>query len=352
MQSETMPTSSAARRRRSASVASSRAFAMLVTIAFSARYLASMWVSASSMRSGTVASQSTERTSRRVASSWLRNISAYCTVRYRACSAASRASPSRPPCDQVLQLHLGGDLGRLHIGVQGADQHVDRLVGGKEIDVAVRAGQFDQQLEVEVPAHVAPVFTQRAVHRAETPIQAPHVEQVLQDPVSHPGVLGVGPARALCGDEPDKTANDLLLACAAVEVHRDGDLVDGLQPDLRHLVVGPVDPVQPRLAGIQLAIQMAEKTTTYLLDEPTSGLHLADVDQLLALLDRLVDDGNTVIVIEHHQAVMAHADWLIDLGGAGQDGGRVVFTGTPADLIAHGDSLTAQHLRTYLADAP
>jgi excinuclease ABC A subunit len=100
---------------------------------------------------------------------------------------------------------------------------------------------------------------------------------------------------------------------------------------------------------LKLAIQMAEKATTYVLDEPTTGLHLADVDQLLALLDRLVDDGNTVIVIEHHQAVMAHADWLIDLGpGAGHDGGRVVFTGTPADLVAHGDSLTAQHLRTYL----
>ncbi|MEV4626748.1 excinuclease ABC subunit UvrA [Micromonospora sp. NPDC049523] len=100
---------------------------------------------------------------------------------------------------------------------------------------------------------------------------------------------------------------------------------------------------------IKLAIQMAEKATTYVLDEPTTGLHLADVDKLLALLDRLVDDGNTVVVIEHHQAVMAHADWLIDLGpGAGQDGGRVVFTGTPADLVSGGDSLTARHLRTYL----
>ncbi|MEQ4206425.1 excinuclease ABC subunit UvrA [Actinopolymorpha sp. B9G3] len=100
---------------------------------------------------------------------------------------------------------------------------------------------------------------------------------------------------------------------------------------------------------LKLAIQMAEKATTYVLDEPTTGLHLADVDQLLALLDRLVEDGNTVIVIEHHQAVMAHADWLIDLGpGAGHDGGRVVFAGTPADLVAQGDSLTAQHLRTYL----
>ncbi|HEX6343030.1 excinuclease ABC subunit UvrA [Umezawaea sp.] len=100
---------------------------------------------------------------------------------------------------------------------------------------------------------------------------------------------------------------------------------------------------------VKLAIQMAEKATTYVLDEPTSGLHLADVDQLLALLDRLVDDGNTVICIEHHQAVMAHADWIIDLGpGAGQDGGQIVFTGTPNELVESGDSLTARHLRTYV----
>lgn len=100
---------------------------------------------------------------------------------------------------------------------------------------------------------------------------------------------------------------------------------------------------------LKLAIHMAEKATTYVLDEPTSGLHLADVDQLLGLLDRLVDAGNTVVVIEHHQAVMAHADWLIDLGpGAGHDGGEVVFTGTPANLVEEGKSLTAQHLRLYL----
>jgi excinuclease UvrABC ATPase subunit len=103
---------------------------------------------------------------------------------------------------------------------------------------------------------------------------------------------------------------------------------------------------------LKLAIHMAEPAATYVLDEPTTGLHLADVDQLLALLDRLVDDGNTVVVIEHHQAVMAHADWLIDLGpGAGHDGGRVVFCGTPADLVASSDSLTARHLRAYLERA-
>ncbi|MFI1194747.1 ATP-binding cassette domain-containing protein [Micromonospora sp. NPDC020750] len=101
---------------------------------------------------------------------------------------------------------------------------------------------------------------------------------------------------------------------------------------------------------LKLAIHMGEKAHTYVLDEPTTGLHLADVDNLLALLDRLVDAGNTVVVIEHHQAVMAHADWIIDLGpGAGHDGGRVVFTGTPADLVAHGDTLTATHLREYVA---
>ncbi|NUR85174.1 MAG: excinuclease ABC subunit UvrA [Nonomuraea sp.] len=100
---------------------------------------------------------------------------------------------------------------------------------------------------------------------------------------------------------------------------------------------------------LKLAIHMARNGSTYVLDEPTTGLHLADVDKLLALLDRLVDDGNTVIVIEHHQAVMAHADWIVDLGpGAGHDGGRVVFTGTPSELVANGDSLTAVHLRDYV----
>ncbi|WP_410624588.1 ATP-binding cassette domain-containing protein [Amycolatopsis sp. cmx-8-4] len=100
---------------------------------------------------------------------------------------------------------------------------------------------------------------------------------------------------------------------------------------------------------LKLAIRMAEHGSTYILDEPTTGLHLADVDQLLALLDRIVDAGNTVIVIEHHQAVMAHADWLIDLGpGAGHDGGRVVFEGTPAALVADATTLTARHLREYL----
>jgi hypothetical protein len=92
-------------------------------------------------------------------------------------------------------------------------------------------------------------------------------------------------------------------------------------------------PIWPRRGGV------------YVLDEPTTGLHLADVAQLLGLLDRLVDSGKSVIVIEHHQAVMAHADWIIDLGpGAGHDGGRIVFEGTPADLVAARSTLTGQHL--------
>ena len=87
----------------------------------------------------------------------------------------------------------------------------------------------------------------------------------------------------------------------------------------------------------------------YVLDEPTTGLHLADVEHLLGLLDRLVDSGKSVIVIEHHQAVMAHADWIIDLGpGAGQDGGRIVFEGTPADLVAGRSTLTGEHLAAYV----
>ncbi|OBF33712.1 daunorubicin resistance protein DrrC [Mycobacterium sp. ACS1612] len=100
---------------------------------------------------------------------------------------------------------------------------------------------------------------------------------------------------------------------------------------------------------LKLATQMAAKGDIYILDEPTSGLHLADVEQLLALLDRLVDSGKSVIVIEHHQAVMAHADWIIDLGpGAGHDGGRIVFEGTPADLVAARSTLTGEHLAEYV----
>ncbi len=100
---------------------------------------------------------------------------------------------------------------------------------------------------------------------------------------------------------------------------------------------------------LKLATQMAEKGDVYVLDEPTTGLHLADVENLLGLLDRLVDSGRSVIVIEHHQAVMAHADWIIDLGpGAGHDGGLVVFEGTPADLVAARSTLTGEHLAAYV----
>ncbi|MFD8870331.1 ATP-binding cassette domain-containing protein [Streptomyces sp. NPDC059590] len=100
---------------------------------------------------------------------------------------------------------------------------------------------------------------------------------------------------------------------------------------------------------LKLATHMAEKGGVYVLDEPTAGLHLADVEQLLGLLDRLVDSGKSVIVVEHHPAVMAHADWIIDLGpGAGHDGGRIVFEGTPADLVADRSTLTGEHLAAYV----
>ena len=120
---------------------------------------------------------------------------------------------------------------------------------------------------------------------------------------------------------------------------------------LGYLVLG--QPL-PTLSGgerqrLKLAAHMAEKGGVYVLDEPTTGLHLADVEQLLGLLDRLVDSGTSVIVITHHQAVMAHADWLIDLGpGAGHDGGRIVFEGTPADLVAARSTLTGEHLAAYV----
>ncbi|MEV8254121.1 excinuclease ABC subunit UvrA [Rhodoglobus sp. NPDC076762] len=113
----------------------------------------------------------------------------------------------------------------------------------------------------------------------------------------------------------------------------------------------------PTLSGgerqrLKLATQMADKGDVYVLDEPTTGLHLADVERLLDLLDRLVDSGKSVIVVEHHQAVMAHADWIIDLGpGAGNDGGSIVFEGTPADLVAAKSTLTGEHLAQYVASA-
>ncbi|NMO04275.1 excinuclease ABC subunit UvrA [Gordonia sp. TBRC 11910] len=100
---------------------------------------------------------------------------------------------------------------------------------------------------------------------------------------------------------------------------------------------------------LKLATHLGDKGGVYVLDEPTTGLHLADVENLLSLLDRIVDAGKTVIVIEHHQAVMAHADWIIDLGpGAGHDGGTVVFEGTPTELVADGSTLTAEHLAAYV----
>ena len=100
---------------------------------------------------------------------------------------------------------------------------------------------------------------------------------------------------------------------------------------------------------LKLATHMAENGGIYVLDEPTTGLHLADVEQLLGLLDGLVEVGKSVIVIEHHQAVMAHADWIIDLGpGAGHDGGQVVFEGTPADMVAARSTLTGEHLADYI----
>ena len=122
----------------------------------------------------------------------------------------------------------------------------------------------------------------------------------------------------------------------------------GLTDRVKHLPSALSGGERQRL---KLAISMAKSGAVYVLDEPTTGLHLADVDTLLRLLDQLVDAGNTVVVIEHHQAVMAHADWIIDLGpGAGHDGGTVVFEGPPADMIAaKKPTLTAKHLTAYVA---
>jgi excinuclease UvrABC ATPase subunit len=141
-------------------------------------------------------------------------------------------------------------------------------------------------------------------------------------------------------------------ASAAARVPAAKAILDRLADvGLAYLTVG--QPLTTLSGGerqrLKLATRMAEKGGIYVLDEPTAGLHLADVAQLLALLDRLVDSGKSVIVIEHAQAVMAHADWIIDLGpGAGHDGGRVVFEGTPADLVATRASLTGEHLAAYV----
>ncbi len=115
-----------------------------------------------------------------------------------------------------------------------------------------------------------------------------------------------------------------------------------VQPDRRY--------PEASASGSSRRRTLGEQGGVYVVDEPTTGLHLADVEQLLGLLDQLVDSGKSVIVIEHDQAVMAHADWIIDLGpGAGHDRGRVVFEGTPADLVADGSTLTGEHLAAYAA---
>jgi len=117
----------------------------------------------------------------------------------------------------------------------------------------------------------------------------------------------------------------------------------------------PLGQPLPTLSGgerqrLKLATHLVERGGIFVLDEPTAGLHLADVERLLAVLDRLVDSGISVIVVEHHQAVMAHADWIIDLGpGAGHDGGRIVFEGIPADLVAARSTVTGEHLAAYVA---
>ncbi len=151
--------------------------------------------------------------------------------------------------------------------------------------------------------------------------------------------MSVGQAAEFLGEGPASTP-----AAAAI-------LQRLLDVGLGYLILG--QPL-PTLSGgerqrLKLATQMADKGEIYVLDEPTTGLHLADVEQLLGLLDHLVDSGKSVIVIAHHQAVMAHADWIIDLGpGAGHDGGSIVFTGTPAALVADRSTLTGKHLAKYV----
>ncbi len=155
-------------------------------------------------------------------------------------------------------------------------------------------------------------------------------------------------------DVLDLTADDAVAFFGAGEAHTPA--AHAILQRMTDVGLGYLSLGQPltTLSGgerqrLKLAIQMAEKGGIYVLDEPTTGLHLADVEHLLGLLDRLVDAGKSVIVISHHQAFMTHADWIIDLGpGAGHDGGRVVFEGTPADLVSERSTLTGQHLAAYV----
>jgi excinuclease UvrABC ATPase subunit len=158
--------------------------------------------------------------------------------------------------------------------------------------------------------------------------------------------MSVAKAEEFFGDTPSGgTGGDAAIPAAHKVLDRLADV------GLGYLTIG--QPLTTLSGGerqrLKLATHMGEKGGIYVLDEPTTGLHLADVEQLLGLLDRLVDSGKSVIVIEHHQAVMAHADWIVDLGpGAGHDGGQIVFEGTPADLVAARSTLTGEHLADYV----
>ena len=168
-----------------------------------------------------------------------------------------------------------------------------------------------------------------------------------------PAVLGYLLGGRSIADVLEMSADEAVPFCAEVKL----PAAERILARLTDVGLGYVTLGQPltTLSGgerqrLKLAAQMGEKADFYVLDEPTTGLHLADVERLLALLDRLVDSGKSVIVIEHHQAVMAHADWIIDLGpGAGHDGGRIVFEGSPADLVAGRSTLTGEYLAAYVA---
>ena len=154
--------------------------------------------------------------------------------------------------DQVLELHLGRDLRGLDVRVERADQHVDRLVGRAQVHLAVRARQLDEQLEVETPPHVAAVGGERAVLDGEPAVEAADVDQVLDHPPADPLVLTGRGVRRLRADEGQQPTHHFGLGGAVVEVHGEGDLVDGLEADLGHLVALGVDPVQPGLAGVEV----------------------------------------------------------------------------------------------------
>ena len=253
-----------------------------------------------------------------------------------------RRGDGRPGSDQGLAAQQPGDVhGRARADPQGVRQGQRREAGAVQRQLRGRLPQLQRRRR---HLHRPRDHGDRRHHRARSARGSGTSASVLKYQL---GGRDISEVLAMSVTEAEEFfgAGEAATPAAHTILDRLTDV------GLGYLILG--QPL-PTLSGgerqrLKLATHMGEKGGVYVLDEPTTGLHLADVEQLLGLLDRLVDSGKSVIVIEHHQAVMAHADWIIDLGpGAGHDGGRIVFEGTPADLVAARSTLTGEHLAAYV----